>query len=68
MDAEWAALNAAQQAALIVWFPVAFFLMFRMVNRSFARNWPMPLVFAGIMIFAAAGAVMIILVLGSVPK
>lgn len=67
-NADWAALNAAQQAALIVWCAGWLLFTFMMILRGFQRNWPMLLVFVLLVLSGSAGAAVLILALGAVPE
>lgn len=68
MNADWAALNAAQQAAMIIWAPLALVLGWRIATWTLDRRWPLPLVIIGTLVMAFGGAGVLIMVLGDVPK
>lgn len=68
MNADWAALNAAQQAAMIIWIPLALVLGWKIVTLTLDRRWPLPLVFVGTFVMVTAGVAALILMLGEVPK
>lgn len=68
MNADWAALNAAQQAAMIIWIPLALVLGWRIATWTLDRRWPLPLVIIGTLVMAFGGAGVLIMVLGDVPK
>ena len=66
MDADWAALNAAQQAALILWFPVAGYIALRIAWISGDRRWPLPLAIGLVLLCACGGAAVLTLILGDI--
>lgn len=68
MDAEWAALNAAQQAALIAWIPLASLIMYRTAIRTLRHGWSILMIFTMLLIVAFGGVALIIMALGGIPQ
>jgi len=68
MDAEWAALNAAQQAALVIWTPLSLILGWKIATYAMDRRWPGILFVLLIIVASAGGAAVLILMLGGVPR
>jgi hypothetical protein len=68
MDADWAALNAAQQAALLVAVPLWLFVGWKIFMFAVQRKMPMLLLIVVYAVAAFGATAILILMLGEVPK
>jgi hypothetical protein len=68
MNAEWAALNAAQQAALLVAAPLWLFVGWKIFMFAVQRKMPVLLLIVVYAVASLGATAILILVLGEVPE